>query len=256
MEQSDWTLNVYMDKSASPAGLITFSASIRNKGARVFHVSEFRKQADWQKGVSYYKQCAIRVNPDEEKELPKGQIKVPVRIALGSHTIKFGVTLSILTEKGWEDEGVSWGDKENIINIVKAQPMNYTLFISHSNNPSDKSILDELSEMFTNCGIDVFIAEERKQAGEDLWNKIRGGIDQSNCVLILWTESGSLSGDVREEIGYAIAKGKTVVPFAETGLQGSIKGIEYVKLDRNDIETALEEIGERILDLAKDSTRK
>jgi nucleoside 2-deoxyribosyltransferase len=97
----------------------------------------------------------------------------------------------------------------------------------------------------------VFIAEKVNQAGENLWSKIRKGIDESDCVLVLWSKGGSESGDVREEIGYAFGKEKRVIPMSETELKGSIKGSEFFKVDRSDLKTTIADMTTKKHSLAK-----
>ena len=68
-----------------------------------------------------------------------------------------------------------------------------------------------------------------------MWQKIESAIRRADAILILWTEKGSQSGDIREEIGIAIGAKRTkrIIPLVQTGLttQGSLMGLEYVPLD-------------------------
>jgi len=68
-----------------------------------------------------------------------------------------------------------------------------------------------------------------------LWQKIEAAIRRADAILILWTEKGSQSGDIREEIGIAIGAKRTkrIIPLVQKALttQGSLIGLEHVPLD-------------------------
>lgn len=110
--------------------------------------------------------------------------------------------------------------------------MAFKVFISHS--VSDLSIVYQLKQWLELNGIETYLAELYPQPGVALADKVASAIDQSDCVIVLITNAGGRSKWVNQEIGYAKAKGKLVIPVVERGesLGGFVQGKEYVPFDR------------------------
>jgi hypothetical protein len=155
----------------------------------------------------------------------------------GAHEHKPGVTYKLLTEKGWELQGggITYTYAGKHIMVINRPKRHFEVFISHSNAPEDASLLDKTMDSFSRCGIDTYVAERTPQPGYPLWQKIETAIRRADAILVLWTQAGSQSGDIREEIGIAIGAKRTkrIIPLVQAGLttQGSLIGLEHVPLD-------------------------
>lgn len=98
-----------------------------------------------------------------------------------------------------------------------------------------------MSDAFKLFGFFPYVAERHARPGEDLWDKITENMADSNAILVLLTESGRKSHDVREEIGNAQMlrrlrpeAGFRIVPVVTNGggmPGGSLAGREFVRID-------------------------
>jgi len=112
------------------------------------------------------------------------------------------------------------------------------VFISYSHK--DISFAYQLWKMISNAGIPCYLAELYPEPGISLWDKIKKMIETSEVVIALYTHNARFSAYVNQEIGYAFAKGKLVIPVVEegVGLPGALDGIEYIKYNtKNPIDT-------------------
>jgi hypothetical protein len=75
-------------------------------------------------------------------------------------------------------------------------------------------------------------SDERRQR---LADKVRRAITQSTAVLVLLTPGAYSSPYVQQEIAYALAQAKLVVPLVHPGLLGAdlamLAGVEYIVFD-------------------------
>lgn len=110
--------------------------------------------------------------------------------------------------------------------------MGFQVFVSHSTK--DLTLVYQLKNCLEQNGVHAYLAEIDLQPGQDLPDKIKKAIDQSDCVLALLTADGMPSEFVQQEIGYAEKGQKLVIPVVETGLQppGFLIGKEYIPLSR------------------------
>ncbi|NQE45181.1 hypothetical protein C5S31_04055 [ANME-1 cluster archaeon GoMg2] len=101
------------------------------------------------------------------------------------------------------------------------------------------------------------LSEGDPKPGYPLWLKINEMIRKSSAILILWTNKGAESGDIREEIGIAIGarKAKKMVPLVEKGVEpkGSLKGLEYVIFDPDNPIEGYSTAIKRIIKLTKET---
>ena len=101
-------------------------------------------------------------------------------------------------------------------------------------------------------GFTPYVAEYDRRPGSLLWKKIQDKIRSSDLFLVLYTEDGSGSCDVREEVGMAVGMGKEIIPVAERDpTAGSMSGHEYMPLDRNRLDESIVEVCEQVLRYAE-----
>ena len=110
--------------------------------------------------------------------------------------------------------------------------MAFKVFISHS--VTDLWLVEQLKYWLELNGIETYLAELHPEPGVPLAEKVTKAIEQSNCVIGLITNAGGRSKWVNQEIGYARAKGRLVIPVVEQGesLAGFVEGKEYISFDR------------------------
>ncbi|HEX9896678.1 MAG TPA: toll/interleukin-1 receptor domain-containing protein [Dehalococcoidales bacterium] len=106
--------------------------------------------------------------------------------------------------------------------------MAFSVFISHS--VSDLNVVYQFKYWLEVNGIGVYVADNQPQLGVQLPVKVSNGINQSDCVIAILTQNGDRSAWVNQEIGYAKATGKLVIPVVEQGVnpKGFVAGVEYV----------------------------
>lgn len=117
------------------------------------------------------------------------------------------------------------------------------------------SLVEKIQEGFTLISpkIRVLVAERRRRPGEVLTEKIRTLITECHLVIVLWTPNLENSIMANQEIGYADALGKPIVPFILSGmtLKGLLLGIEYIECDSVEVENDIKILIEEIVSLAK-----
>jgi hypothetical protein len=77
-----------------------------------------------------------------------------------------------------------------------------------------------------------------------LTEKIKGLIEDSHFVVVLWSHHLEKSIMCNHEIGYAIALNKPVIPFIMSGMdpKGLLAGTEYIEFDAHRFDEGLEEL--------------
>lgn len=212
------------------------SSSIQNKTANKMLVTKVGISFDWKGKGFFCKDCNIEIAPEDKVNLPEIPFEIELEASIATHEYWAGVTYKLLTEKGWklQGSGMNWCKQGNHLMVIKSPKRNFEVFISHSNASEDALLLEKTIDLFTSCGIDTYVAERIPQPGYPLWQKIEAAIRRADAILILWTQAGSQSGDIREEIGLAIGAKRTkrIIPIVEAALktQGSLIGLEHVPL--------------------------
>ena len=112
--------------------------------------------------------------------------------------------------------------------------MAYNVFISHS--VTDLNIVYQFKHWLEVNAISVWVADTQPQMGVSLPLKISNGINQCDSVIAILTQNGERSAWVNQEIGYAKARGKLVIPVVEPGVdpKGFVAGVEYTTFQPSD----------------------
>ena len=118
-----------------------------------------------------------------------------------------------------------------------------SVFISHSS--SDYEVITKVKETLEVQGFHVYLAEEDVRAGTSLPAKIEDAIRQCDVVLAILTSKASKSAWVQQELGYAKAIGKLIIPLVEEGVNvtGFLTGVEYIRFNPENLDSALQKIG-------------
>ena len=111
--------------------------------------------------------------------------------------------------------------------------MAFKVFVSHS--MADLGLIYQLKYWLELNGVETYLDELYPKPGISLGSKITSAIEQSDCVIALISRDGGRSKWVNQEIGYAWAKGRLVIPIVEKGepLVGFPEGREYISFDRS-----------------------
>jgi hypothetical protein len=111
--------------------------------------------------------------------------------------------------------------------------MPYSIFFSHSG--ADHQWAQWIAQAARNSGIGVYLFEHDPQPGRPLAEKIKASINSSDALVVLLTLRSQFSAYVQQEIGYAEAQRKLIIPLVWTGAQkpalAMLEGREYVPFD-------------------------
>lgn len=120
--------------------------------------------------------------------------------------------------------------------------MGYKVFISYSTD--DMNLVNELTNNFRKMGIEVYVAGYYPELGESLPNKIERNIDSSDAMVVLLTRMGARSAWVQQEIGFAKAKNKLIIPLVDEGekIKGFIMDKEYLKINPENIQETIDKL--------------
>ena len=91
--------------------------------------------------------------------------------------------------------------------------MPYTAFISYNTSPEEQVIIYRLQTLAAASDITVLLPQRN---GQRITNETKLRIDSSNSVIAFLTSN--LSPEVREELAYAEAKNKLIIPIYEKGV--------------------------------------
>jgi hypothetical protein len=126
------------------------------------------------------------------------------------------------------------------------------IFISYSTGDNDlvKQVANYIEP---HC--EVYYWNQNRTLGEPLWSEIYKWIDDCNLFIAVITDKTvGRAMSVGQEIGRAIAKGKTVIPLvgkevADSEL-GCLRGLNYQRISNENFGPAMEAIRQRILALS------
>jgi hypothetical protein len=111
--------------------------------------------------------------------------------------------------------------------------MTYKVFLSHSN--LDASWVQWIHLHATNIGIEAYLYEHDPQPGMLVASKVKQAIQNSDALVVLLTHNSQFSPYVQQEIGFAEAANKRIIPLVQPGIQPSslamLQGREFIPFD-------------------------
>ena len=123
------------------------------------------------------------------------------------------------------------GGPQDLLARFGAQPVE--VFVSHATR--DVRHVEMVRSQAEALGISVYLAEHDVQPGSVLADKIEAAIRRCQAVIVLITTASVTSTIVQQEIGFARAHGKPLIPMVEKGIDirqlGLLAGYEYLDLD-------------------------
>jgi hypothetical protein len=115
------------------------------------------------------------------------------------------------------------------------------VFVSYGYNPRDRWIEEQVFPILRNMGFSV--GHGKNGYGEELSGLVKERINQSDAAIGFFTiREGQETADfnshpwVLNEMVYADAKGKSLIPVKEVGVRipGQLQNLVYIPLDQND----------------------
>lgn len=120
--------------------------------------------------------------------------------------------------------------------------MAYSVFLSHSS--ADGQLARWIADHSGAVGIEVYLFEGDVQPGTNISEKLKREIQRADAVVVLLTQHSQASAYVQQEIGFAEAHGKLIVPILcaeyQTSQLAMLQGREYVSFDYRDPQTSLQ----------------
>ena len=132
------------------------------------------------------------------------------------------------------------------------------VFISYS--VDDRGIVQRIAAELQPHAEPVFW-DQNKLLGEDAWRTIFGWIDAADCIIAVITDKVVGRGEsVNQEIGYAKAKGKMVIPVVlctvEKNRLGCLNGITYVEFDGENLPPTIDALNQRLAAMDQNKQRQ
>ena len=105
----------------------------------------------------------------------------------------------------------------------------YDIFISHSS--SDNAFADRLNDLLVKSGFKVWYDNESLVAGTDLRLEIAKKIENSEFVIVVWSNNSEKTDWIKEDVDHAIKNGKTILPIClgDCKPDGFLDGIKWIK---------------------------
>jgi len=124
------------------------------------------------------------------------------------------------------------------------------VFFSH--NSRDYAWINPIVEQVNTMGMRGYVYEHDPQPGTKLAPKIKSAITRSDILVAFLTLNGHDAPYVQQEIGYALSKGKVVIPFVEKNVPerslAMLQGVERIVFDPSESQIAIMEL---LVDLAR-----
>lgn len=108
--------------------------------------------------------------------------------------------------------------------------MKATIFLSYSE--LDKNKLKALRNAIKKrAGLDPIIVAERQKVRQSLADKVKGCIKEADCLMPILTRQSINNQWLNQEIGFAEALKKPIIPLVEKNLLDELKGFIHKQMD-------------------------
>ncbi len=109
----------------------------------------------------------------------------------------------------------------------------YQIFLSHSG--ADAAWVLWLAEEIKNIGIVPYVFEQDPQPGRYVSDKVKAAITASDALVVFMTVNSHRAPYVQQEIGFAEALDKLIIPIVQPGLDpqmfAMLQAREYIPFD-------------------------
>lgn len=136
--------------------------------------------------------------------------------------------------------------------------MQIEIFLSH--NSHDSAWCEQLATEAKALGILTYLAERNVQPGADLAEKIQSAIRRCSAFLVLITDNSVNAPYVQQEIGYAIANNKILIPLVQPSIASEslamLQGKEFISFDFTAPAEGLKNLNVVLTDLVNKQTQR
>jgi hypothetical protein len=108
--------------------------------------------------------------------------------------------------------------------------MKAKIFLSYSAEDNNK-MKSLRKAMKKRSGLEPIVVAERRRVGQSLADKVKGFIHEANCLIPILTRRSITNQWVNQEIGYATALDRPIIPLVEKNLLDQLKGFIHMQLD-------------------------
>ena len=119
--------------------------------------------------------------------------------------------------------------------------MAYNIFLSHSG--ADQRWVQWIADNARSIDINVYMYEHDIQPGTPIAVKVQSAIENCQALVVLLTPNSEYSPYVQQEIGFAHAKNKPIIPLVQPGVSqrclAMLEGVEYIPFNPDNPELAL-----------------
>ncbi|MDD3043699.1 MAG: toll/interleukin-1 receptor domain-containing protein [Methanosarcinaceae archaeon] len=125
------------------------------------------------------------------------------------------------------------------------------IYIAHCKE--DEALAQGLARAFWAVELESFSSLYKKARAFSLAERMRFGIRQSDCVIIILTQKGAASPEVNQEIGLAVGMDQLIIPLVENGVQIPvlINHLQPISFYRKSYEDAVGEVIQNIRQLTR-----
>ena len=119
--------------------------------------------------------------------------------------------------------------------------MDFNVFVSYSTQDLDH--VEALRAQLANPPLKLFVAEYSVSAGNDLPQEIKNAIRSCDLFVLIWSNHAKKSAWVSQEIGFAEAQSKTILPLVinpKCPPGGFLSNLKYLPLYK-DLNAGIEE---------------
>ncbi len=184
---------------------------------------------EWMESSTWIAQEVKDLIKSGQKRYLNFLITVPDDIKLGEYTMIFGIEAQRLAMKQIQPLQTEWTDP--LVFCVKKPFKGTKVFLSYSTE--DMTLVRQLEEQLDNEGIKVIIAEDVREPGVEIKQKLQKKIRDCSMLIALLTENGVNSKWVAFETDYAKQIGRPVIPFKEESviIESETEWVPFSKYD-------------------------
>ena len=127
--------------------------------------------------------------------------------------------------------------KHKIIKIIKEKPR---VFVTYRFAEEDRKIVESIKKLLELEGFDCVGWKTDNVEIENVYNQVKKEIEDSDCVVVIFTRNWTTSNWLINEMSFAIGKGKPVILFFEDcidpeerkSIVGIVGDVEYLTFNR------------------------
>jgi hypothetical protein len=227
----EWLITniVPSEPRATPGQSLSLRFQFQNTSKEDMYLYRIGIWFEWMEKNTWIAQEIKDLVKSNQKRFLNFLITVPDDIKLGEYTMLFGIEAQRLPMINHQPLQTEWADP--LVFCVKKPLKGTSVFLSHSTE--DMTLVRQLEEQLDNEGIKVIIAEDIREPGIAIKQKLQNKIRDCSMLIALLTEDGVNSKWVAFETEYAKQINKHVIPFKEESVTAN-STIEWVPFSKYD----------------------